>query len=296
MSFACGFLSLDKPAGWSSREAVNRVQRLVRPNKVGHAGTLDPLATGVLVVAVGPATRLIDEVQAQSKTYRGSFRFGVESVSEDIESPLTVRDDLPVPTREAIEAILPQFLGRQMQRPPAFSALKVQGERAYTLARRGEMPELAPREIVIEELRVEAYEPPDVTLLIRCGSGTYVRSLGRDVALALGSVATMTALRRLSIGSFRVEESVSPETLDAEQFLAALRSPALGLPEEPVLKADDEQANHLLQGRAVDWVEATPPRFFIEAEDGRCVALCRSIGSGQIRAERILLPQDAFRR
>ena len=130
MSFACGFLSLDKPAGWSSREAVNRVQRLVRPNKVGHAGTLDPLATGVLVVAVGPATRLIDEVQAQSKTYRGSFRFGVESVSEDIESPLTVRDHLPLPTREAIEAILPRFLGRQMQRPPAFSALMVQGERS----------------------------------------------------------------------------------------------------------------------------------------------------------------------
>ncbi|HEV7278634.1 MAG TPA: tRNA pseudouridine(55) synthase TruB [Pirellulaceae bacterium] len=296
MSFVCGFLSLDKPAGWSSREAVNRVQRLVRPNKVGHAGTLDPLATGVLVVAVGPATRLIDEVQAQSKTYRGSFRFGVESVSEDIESPLTTRDDLPIPTREAIEAVLPRFLGRQMQRPPAFSALKVQGERAYTLARRGETPELAPREIDVEELRVEAYEPPDVTLFIRCGSGTYVRSLGRDIALALGSVATMTALRRLAVGGFLAEESVSPETLDAEGLAAAMRSPSLGLPDVPVLKAGDEEANHLLQGRAVDWVDATPPRFFIEAKDGRCVALCRSIGSGQIRAERILLPQDAFRR
>ena len=106
----------------------------------------------------------------------------------------------------------------------------------------------------------------------------------------------MTALRRLAVGSFLAEESVSPETLDAEQLAAALKPPSLGLPDVPVLRANDEQANDLLQGRAVDWVEATPPRFFIEAENGRCVALCRSIGSGQIRAERILLPQDAFRR
>lgn len=295
MSFVCGFLSLDKPPGWSSRDAVNRVQRIVRPNKVGHAGTLDPLATGVLVVAVGPATRLIDEVQAQSKTYRALFRFGVESVSEDTESPLVVRDDLPMPTREEVEAALPRFLGRQLQRPPAYSALKIEGERAYALARRGEQVDLAPREIVVEELSIEAYDPPDLTLRIVCGSGTYVRSLGRDIALALGSVATMIELRRLAVGPFRAEESVSPEALDADSLAAALRSPAFGLPDVPVLQANDEECGYLLQGRAIAWVDATPPRFFIESRDGRCVALCLSIGSGRIRAERTLLPQDAFR-
>ena len=202
-----GLLNLNKPAGITSRDVVDRVQRLVRPGKAGHAGTLDPLATGVLVVCVGTATRLIEYVQQAPKRYLGVFQLGVSSPTEDIEGELTALVDPPCPTRSECEAAAARFVGAIMQRPPAFSALKVAGQRSYELARRGQAVELAPRPVTIHALEVVAYEYPHLTLDIRCSAGTYVRSLGRDVAESLGTAAVMTALERTAIGAFTVVDA-----------------------------------------------------------------------------------------
>ncbi|NOY30442.1 MAG: tRNA pseudouridine(55) synthase TruB, partial [Planctomycetes bacterium] len=184
-----GILNLNKPIGWTSRDAVNRVQRLVRPAKAGHAGTLDPLATGVLVVCIGPATRLISYVQAMPKVYQATFLLGRTSDSDDIETEVRELASPPQPSREEIESKLPDFLGEIQQRPPAYSALKVNGQRAYKLAREGLAVQLEPRPVEIYELRVTGYNYPELKINLRCGSGTYVRSLGRDLAEALGTGA-----------------------------------------------------------------------------------------------------------
>lgn len=182
-----GLLNFNKPTGVTSRDAVDRVQRRVpRKTKVGHAGTLDPLAEGVLLICVGRATRLIPYIHLLSKSYHATFQLGCESVTEDTEGELIARPADPQPTLEQIQSVLPSFLGEIMQRPPKFSALKVDGTRAYKLARGGNEVELAPRPIQVNALSVIRYEYPDLVLDIDCGTGTYVRSLGRDIAESLG--------------------------------------------------------------------------------------------------------------
>ena len=152
-----GILHVNKPPRWTSRDVVNRVQRLVRPAKVGHAGTLDPIATGVLGGCVGPATRLIEYVQQMPKQYRGTFRLGCHSPTDDVEGEITTLPDATIPTRTAVDAALPQFTGEISQRPPAFSAIKVNGIRAYHLARQGAAVELASRPVTIFSLAIHRY-------------------------------------------------------------------------------------------------------------------------------------------
>jgi tRNA pseudouridine55 synthase len=217
-----GLLNIDKPRAMTSRDIVNGVQRLVRPHKVGHAGTLDPLATGVLVLCLGKATRLIEYVQQPSKRYLAEFQLGQASDTEDIEGQVWRCCEEVVPTLAEMEAVIPRFVGEIEQRPPAFSALKVQGERAYRLARRGEAVDLAPRRIKIHSLTLVQYDYPQFVLAIECGSGTYVRSLGRDMARSVGSAAVMTSLRRLAVGGFRVEDSVPYDLLHEQNITAHL--------------------------------------------------------------------------
>lgn len=209
----CGLLNLNKPAEMSSRQAVNLVERLTRPVRAGHAGTLDPLATGVLVVCVGAATRLIGYVQRMRKQYRGTFLLGRHSPTEDIEGEVTELPDAPHPTREQIVAAAAGFVGRIEQRPPAFSAIKVAGRRAYELARQGRQPELAARPVVIHAIEIAAYKYPELVLDVTCGSGTYIRLLGRDLAESLGTSAVMSALVRTSIGGFVLADAVDPRQL-----------------------------------------------------------------------------------
>lgn len=203
-----GILNINKPAGKTSRDIVNVVQRLVRPAKTGHAGTLDPLATGVLVCPVGQATKLIEYIQRQPKTYEATFLLGQKSETEDIEGDVIQLDDPPQPTRAQIENALPQFLGTIDQVPPAFSALKVAGKRAYDLARQGKAVELASRPIEVYRLDLVVYDYPRLRMRIECGSGTYVRSLGRDLAQCLGTEAVMSELTRTAIGNFRIEDAI----------------------------------------------------------------------------------------
>lgn len=250
----CGFVNVNKPAGWSSRDAVNRIARLVRPAKAGHVGTLDPLATGVLVVAVGRATRLIEYVQRSQKRYLGTFQLGCASDTEDTEGNVIPLDTPPRPTLAEIETKAQTFLGEIRQRPPAYSALKVNGRRAYELARGGQQVELEPRPVRIDVLRVTAYHYPELQLEIACGSGTYVRSLGRDLAEALGTGAVMSQLVRTAVGAFRQEDAVNIEdaawsgmTLDTFQTLLA--PAALAVADLPVWQASDEELLHLWQGK-----------------------------------------------
>ena len=236
----------------TSRRVVDRVVRLVgKKTKVGHAGTLDPLATGVLVVCLGRATRLIEYVQRMPKRYTGSFLLGRTSTTEDVEGEVTELVNPPLPPREEIERSARQFVGQIEQRPPAFSALKVAGRRAYDLARRGETPVLKPRTITVHSIEVLSYEYPELILDIHCGSGTYVRSLGRDLAESLGTGAVMSALERTAIGGFHVDEAVSLDDLTPGN-LAEYLHPALAAVESmPTATLTADQYARIANGQSI---------------------------------------------
>lgn len=262
-----GLLNVDKPAGLTSRDVVNRIQRRVRPVKIGHAGTLDPLATGVLVVCLGPATRLIDYVQQLRKCYRGTFLLGRESDTEDIEGQVVELPSPPQPTRADLERALAPFTGEIQQRPPAFSALKLGGQRAYDLARKGRHVELAPRPVMVYRLELRAYEYPEFQLDIECGSGTYVRSLGRDIAQSLGTAAVMSALQRTAIGSFRLAEAVSLERLETESLEPLLISPLMAVADLPQETLDDADLHRIANGQFLNRADWDPPTGEIAVTD-----------------------------
>src|SRR5262245_4373344 len=182
-----GLLVIDKPSGMTSRDVVNRVQKwFPRKTKIGHTGTLDPLATGVLVVCVGQATRLADYVQAMGKSYSSRFRLGATSTTDDADGDVTEAPSAKVATREEIEEALEAFVGNVEQVPPAVSALKVDGQRAHDLVRKGKDVQLAARTVRIDAIRVIAYEWPFLEVEVDCGKGTYIRSIARDLGAALG--------------------------------------------------------------------------------------------------------------
>lgn len=254
-----GILNLNKPAGKTSRDIVNIVQRLIRPVKTGHAGTLDPLATGVLVCPVGHGTKLIEYIQRLPKTYAAKFILGKKSETEDIEGHVETLIDPPQPTRAQIDAALPLLHGKIMQVPPAFSALKIAGKRAYDLARQGKKVELAAREIEIYSIEVLAYHYPDLWLEIRCGSGTYVRSLGRDLAQQLGTEAVMAELARTAIGNFRREDAVHPcEGFDRTTIERSLLPTVQAVQGLPQVTVGQEDIVRLVHGKqiSIDVAEA----------------------------------------
>jgi tRNA pseudouridine55 synthase len=241
---SCGILNLNKPSGLTSRRVVDLVDRLVRPAKAGHAGTLDPLASGVLIVCVGPGTRLIEYVQRLPKRYLGTFLLGRESDTEDIEGQVRELTDPPQPTLADLQTAASTLAGEILQRPPAFSALKVKGQRAYDLARAGREVQLAPRRVTIHQLTIARYEYPELMLEIECSSGTYVRSLGRDLAQGVGTAAVMSALIRTAIGSFRLEDAVPPDRLTAEtlpQYLLPIERAVEALPRITLTQSEAPQ-------------------------------------------------------
>jgi tRNA pseudouridine55 synthase len=269
-----GILNVNKPAGWTSRDVVNRVHRLVRPAKAGHAGTLDPLATGVLVVCVGAATRLIEYVHQQPKQYEAAFLLGRSSDTEDIEGNVIELDQPALPTREQIESALPRFLGEIEQRPPAFSAVKVRGQRAYKLARAGEQVELAPRKVRIDELEILGFQSPCLRLRVVCGSGTYIRSLGRDLAAALGTSAVMCGLCRTAVGQFDLGSAAQVEDLEAAGAEPFLLPAAMAVHQLPSLVLNDAEIDALKHGRSIPG-NVAGPRQEVAAFDpaGRLAAI-----------------------
>jgi len=246
-----GLLNIAKPGGLTSRQVVDRVQRLVRPAKAGHAGTLDPLATGVLVVCVGQATRLIEHVQRMPKTYVGEFLLGRTSDTEDISGAVVELVAPRIPTLDEVREKLPAFLGTIQQRPPAYSALKVDGRRAYDMARAGEEFELAARPIEIYKMDILNYAYPRLTLRIDCGSGTYIRSLGRDLAESLGTGAVMSALERTAIGVFRSAEGIDADKLTPTNLVDYLHPPKLAISNLPSIIVSVDERKLLTNGRAI---------------------------------------------
>ena len=246
-----GLLNLDKPPGMTSRAVVDHVQRLVRPAKAGHAGTLDPLAAGVLVVCIGKATRLIEYVQQPPKRYDATFLLGRTSATEDVEGEVIELDRPPVPTIGEIESAAKRFVGEIEQRPPAFSALKVQGRRAYELARRGQEFDLAPRPVMIYSIQVLEYEYPTLRLDVRCGSGTYIRSLGRDVAESLGTGVVMSALVRTAVGSFTLDEACELTALTQETLPSHMQPARRAVEHLPAITLTPDEIELIAHGRTI---------------------------------------------
>lgn len=213
-------LVIDKPYKWTSFDVIRKIQAMLKHNlgykkiKIGHAGTLDPLATGLLVVCIGKATKQIEKLQAQEKEYIANVRFGATTPCFDLEKPVDVEYPYEHITRESVEAVLPQFLGVQDQIPPLFSAKLVDGVRAYEFARGGVDMELKPNKVEIKEISVLNYAGRDVDFLVKCSKGTYIRALARDLGLALDSGAHLTGLRRTANGVFRVEDALSMEKVE----------------------------------------------------------------------------------
>jgi tRNA pseudouridine55 synthase len=254
-----GWLILDKPEGLTSNQALGRLKRLFNPKKAGHAGTLDPLATGVLPVAFGEATKTVAHVVDCEKTYDFTIRWGVETDTDDAEGRAVKTGDAR-PSREAIEAALPSFLGDVLQAPPSYSAIKVDGERAYDLARDGEAVELAPRMVQIYTLEIAATPSPDLTRLIcECGKGTYVRSLARDLGRVLGCFGHIAALRRTSAGPFSEDNAISLETLEnlsnsaggQEALLSTVIPVETALDGIPALAISGDDAARLKRGQSI---------------------------------------------
>lgn len=216
MDFITGeIIGIDKPLGWTSFDAVKRIRggiqrRLgVKKFKVGHAGTLDPLATGVLIICTGRATRQITMLQEGTKEYIAELTLGATTPSFDLETEIDARYPYDHVTEALIADTLPRFTGKVMQVPPVFSAVKVDGKRAYSYARKGREVELKPKPLEITELELLSYEPPKLTLRVVCSKGTYIRALARDIGEALGSGAHLSALRRTRVGDMRAEDCLS---------------------------------------------------------------------------------------
>jgi tRNA pseudouridine55 synthase len=289
-----GLLVLDKPAGMTSRAALDRALRwFPRGTRVGHTGTLDPLATGVLVLCIGSATRLGEYVQRTSKVYRATFRLGARSDTDDADGTVIPVDGAVTPDRATVEAQLAAFVGTIEQVPPAFSAAKITGCRAYDLARRGDDIVLKPRRVRIDRIDVVRYAYPELELEVRCGMGTYIRSLARDLGNRLGCGALVQALRRTAVGPFHVEEAV---TLDADAATAytRLQPPETAVSRMPRVFLKGPDARLLAQGRELEgvraeFVDSDEPAEVAVFDEMRLVAIgCFDPRRGRLRPHKVL--------
>ncbi len=263
-----GILVLDKPSGPTSHDMVYLVRRGTGEKRAGHAGTLDPLATGVLVMCVGAATRLSEYLIGEDKRYAAVVRLGAATDTYDAQG--TVTATAPVNVSQAqIEAALGEFRGAILQRPPAYSALKRGGQKAYEMARRGEAVQLEPRAVTIYALTLDDYAPPDARLSVHCSAGTYIRSLAHDLGQRLGCGAHLASLRRTAAGHFAVAQAVTVDDLqaafEAGTWARYLQPPQAALPHWPRITAGPER---LLNGSPVpdgEWQLAQPGSAAIEA-------------------------------
>ncbi len=294
-----GWIVLDKPEEMTSTHAVSAIKRVFNANKAGHAGTLDPLASGILPIALGEATKTVPWLMEAEKTYLFTIKWGVSTKTQDREGEPTAESDVR-PTPDQIRAALPAFIGEIEQVPPQFSAVKVDGERAYDIARSGESVELEPRQVTVYEAELVGTEAPDLAhFQVRSGKGFYIRALVRDLAGKLGAEGHVWRLRRTAVGPFREAESV---TLDDLQLLGQkgaaserLRPVETALDDIPALAINGEDAFKLRQGRPIvllpHVMEALKPKFrdrTIAGQDASRAAVAlfqgKAIALGDVRA------------
>lgn len=291
-----GILLLDKPAGISSNQALQRVRHLFRAEKGGHTGSLDPLATGLLPVCFGEATKIAGYLLGNGKAYETTATLGATTDTDDADGQVLRERPVPDLTREQVEILLRPLVGRIRQRPPIYSALKQGGEPLYAKARRGEVIEVPEREVDVTSIELLELSPASLRLRITCGSGTYVRSLVRDLGEALGCGAHVASLRRLWVDPFRQPRQY---TLDELQALAGQGEDALeavllpieaGLADWPAVALDKDQARRLGQGQALRLYDPVPPGDIHATGEGG-----RSLGLAAVDAEGWLRPKRLFR-
>ncbi|HEY8615475.1 tRNA pseudouridine(55) synthase TruB [Phenylobacterium sp.] len=295
-----GWICLDKPYDLTSTHAVSRIRRIFNAQKAGHAGTLDPLATGILPIALGEATKTVPFLVDADKAYRFTIAWGRTTATYDREGETLESSDVR-PTLAQVEAVLTRFVGEIEQVPPAYSAVKVDGERAYDLARAGEIVELKARPVTVHDLRVvDAADPDHVTLEMECGKGTYVRAIVRDLAEALGACGHVSELRRTRVGSFTEQSSVALELLEdlghKARQLEALLPVETALDDIPVLAVTDEDAFRLKQGRPIvlvpRQVEAVKARLkpgsrTVSAMSGDAIVALCEMRAGRLEPSRV---------
>jgi len=295
-----GWMVIDKPRGMTSTAVVAAVRRRTGAAKVGHAGTLDPLATGVLPLAFGEATKTLRYVVDTEKRYRFTAKWGEARTTDDAEGAVSATSSAR-PTRDAVEAVLPEFTGLIDQVPPAYSAIKVDGERAYDLARADRAPDLPPRPVEIRSIAlIERPDSDHAVFLVTCGKGAYMRSLARDIAVALGTVGHIVELRRLAVGPFTEEQAI-PLDYDDEFGHSApplehLLAVETALDDIPALAVTESEVARIQRGQAVPVVRTVDRELIgnlndgatiCALRDGRLVALTRLDGR-QIRPVRVL--------
>ena len=291
-----GWVVLDKPLGMSSAQAVAAVRRTTGAAKAGHGGTLDPLATGILPIALGEATKTVSYVMDGAKTYRFRVQWGENRTTDDYEGEILGISPVR-PSKEDISAALPRFTGEIDHVPPVFSALKVDGERSYALARAGNAPELAPRRVRIDQITLLGAETDCADFEVRCGKGTYVRALARDLALALGTLGFVAQLRRTACGPFTEIQAISLDRLGLFVHSAAsfVLPVATALDDIPALAVTEDEAQCLSRGQPIpvlgpDGIRVSAASLHnvvrVETAD-RLVALAR-IDDGMVRPVRVL--------
>jgi tRNA pseudouridine55 synthase len=282
-----GILPVDKPLGWTSHDVVARVRRLAGQKPVGHAGTLDPLATGLLVLVLGRATRLADDLMGTSKVYCAEVVLGAATATDDAEGEVIRHEAIDGLTRAAIDAAAGGFVGEIAQVPPMYAAVRKGGERLYMLARRGETVEREPRWVTIERIDVINWDAPRLRLRVVCSAGTYIRSLARDLGEALGTAAYLHALRRTRSGSIGLEESVRLEALTGrEDVERALLPPDRAVISRPALVLTAEEERRILMGQAIEAGPAAETSVRLYGASGDLVALARG-ASGRIEPYRV---------
>lgn len=300
MKTLSGLLTVNKPEGMTSRQTVTRVSNILRKAgygrqiRVGHCGTLDPLATGLVVICIGRSTRLVQIVQELPKTYIGTFQAGCVTNTDDctgeILTSTTVDPDLV--SRETIRSLLPEFTGPIEQVPPKFSAVHVNGKRAYKLARQGRDVELSARPVQIHRLELTDFDLPDFELLIECGSGTYIRSLGRDIGERLGCGATMKQLVRTAIGPFSLDHATTPQELTPENIEGLVQPPVTAVAHLPGIQIDEQQKARVYDGRPIDVGHPDALRNNPELPDGDRSRLILIDTNGQLVAVSTYRPDD----
>jgi tRNA pseudouridine55 synthase len=246
---------LDKPYGLGSTQAVGKTRWLFKAQKAGHAGTLDPLASGILPIALGEATKTVPFMMDAAKSYAFQITWGANTTTQDVEGEITERSDIR-PTEKEIRSVLPQFLGDIDQIPPKFSAIKIEGKRAYDLARAGEAVEIKPRRVFIDDIQLIETTTNTASFAVDCGKGTYIRSIARDLAAALGTCGHVTVLRRTRVGPFTLPQSITlaelEQTCNRGAAEEALHPLSTALDDIPVLAVLDKDAHDLRHGRAID--------------------------------------------
>jgi len=280
-----GLLIVDKPVGPTSHQVVNVVRRGTGIQKVGHAGTLDPRASGVLILCLGQATRLSEFLSTASKRYQAVIRFGSATDTYDADGEV-LHQTGNAPTRKEIEEILPEFMGEIDQVPPPFSAIKIGGAKSYELAREGKKVDLGPRQVIIYDLKFISYKPPDLALEIECSAGTYIRSLAYDLGERVSTGAHLAALRRIKSGPFTIDDAIPFPKLEVgflvdkwEKYIV----PAVdALPDLPVVKVNQEDLDHVKFGHQISANPGSSGLARAVSKDGELVAILEAVEDGTL--------------